>query len=383
MSILKSLCRPDEMSAILKLKFGTSSSLYTAKNDDLEYSDDLKYCYQTLNAVSRSFAVVIRQLPKELSISVCLFYLILRALDSIEDDMNCPKKRKVNLLRNFYTYNYQEDWTLTHIGDKEEYRELLANYNKVTKSFLSIDKKYQDIITEICRKMGDGMADFVETEIHSVKDYDLYCHHVAGLVGVGLSKIFAASEIEDYNLQFQDMLSNSMGLFLQKTNIIRDYKEDLEEKRTFWPKEIWSVYASNLNVFSENPNSKNAASCLNHLINNALAHVIDCLEYLKKIKHHRIFKFCAIPQVMAIATLCKAYNNPKVFVENVKIRKGLAAKLILNTNTIQDVIKTYEEMILTIERKISDNTPKSKETIELIQHIKAYFKVNRQELVSL
>ena len=30
-------------------------------------------------------------------------------------------------------------------------------------------------------------------QVVSVKDYDLYCHYVAGLVGVGLSHLFASS----------------------------------------------------------------------------------------------------------------------------------------------------------------------------------------------
>lgn len=34
-------------------------------------------------------------------------------------------------------------------------------------------------------------------------------------------------------------LAISMGLFLQKTNIIRDYLEDILETRQFWPKDIW------------------------------------------------------------------------------------------------------------------------------------------------
>lgn len=33
-------------------------------------------------------------------------------------------------------------------------------------------------------------------------------------------------------------LANSMGLFLQKTNIIRDYLEDILEGRVFWPKSV-------------------------------------------------------------------------------------------------------------------------------------------------
>ena len=33
-------------------------------------------------------------------------------------------------------------------------------------------------------------------------------------------------------------LANSMGLFLQKTNIIRDYLEDYVDGRAFWPQEV-------------------------------------------------------------------------------------------------------------------------------------------------
>ena len=37
--------------------------------------------------------------------------------------------------------------------------------------------------------MGEGMAEFIETDVTSIKDYDLYCHYVAGLVGIGLSQV--------------------------------------------------------------------------------------------------------------------------------------------------------------------------------------------------
>jgi farnesyl-diphosphate farnesyltransferase len=46
----------------------------------------------------------------------------------------------------------------------------------------------------------------------------------------------------------------SMGLFLQKTNIIRDYREDLDDKRRFWPKEVWSKYATDLGDFADPKN---------------------------------------------------------------------------------------------------------------------------------
>lgn len=61
---------------------------------------------------------------------------------------------------------------------------------------------------------------------------------MAGLVGVGLSKLFSASKLEDPEVGQDTELANSMGLFLQKTNIIRDYLEDTQEGRAFWPQEV-------------------------------------------------------------------------------------------------------------------------------------------------
>lgn len=65
-----------------------------------------------------------------------------------------------------------------------------------------------------------------------------YCHYVAGLVGVGLSQLFSASKLEDPEVGRDTELANSMGLFLQKTNIIRDYLEDTQQGRAFWPQEV-------------------------------------------------------------------------------------------------------------------------------------------------
>ena len=59
-------------------------------------------------------------------------------------------------------------------------------------------------------------------------------------MGIGLTKIFVASGLEDKAVDVENRLSNVMGLFLQKTNIIRDYLEDVLQKREFWPQEVTS-----------------------------------------------------------------------------------------------------------------------------------------------
>ena len=38
-----------------------------------------------------------------------------------------------------------------------------------------------------------------------------------------------------------------------------------------------------------------------------------CLAYMAKLRNRDIFRFCAIPQVMAIGTLAMCYDNHAVF----------------------------------------------------------------------
>lgn len=76
-----------------------------------------------------------------------------------------------------------------------------------------------------------------------------YCHYVAGLVGIGLSRLFSASEFEDPLVGEDTECANSMGLFLQKTNIIRDYLEDQLEGREFWPQEVTDMGCLGENSF--------------------------------------------------------------------------------------------------------------------------------------
>ena len=55
--------------------------------DTADASEDVHFCDEMLGKVSRSFSAVIRQLPKGLALEILIFYLTLRALDTVEDDM--------------------------------------------------------------------------------------------------------------------------------------------------------------------------------------------------------------------------------------------------------------------------------------------------------
>ena len=53
-----------------------------------------------------------------------------------------------------------------------------------------------------------------------------------------------------------------------------------------------------------------------------MAHATDSLDYMSRLRDVQVFRFCAIPQVMAIATLAECYDNPKVFKTVVKIPRS-------------------------------------------------------------
>ncbi len=46
-----------------------------------------------------------------------------------------------------------------------EYQRLMAQYPLVTDAFLGLDQKFQDVIADICKRMGNGMADFIPQEV--------------------------------------------------------------------------------------------------------------------------------------------------------------------------------------------------------------------------
>src|ERR1700761_7580792 len=98
----------------------------------------LKQCYFYLDMTSRSFAAVIKELHPELLVPVCLFYLVLRGLDTIEDDMTIKLEEKEPLLREFYSILEQNGWSYDGNHAKEKDRDLLVEFPVVITEFKKI-----------------------------------------------------------------------------------------------------------------------------------------------------------------------------------------------------------------------------------------------------
>ncbi|KAH7834253.1 hypothetical protein Vadar_014197 [Vaccinium darrowii] len=291
------------------------------------------FCYTMLHKLSTSFALVIQQLGPEL-----------RDADQ-RSDFAAEKANGVKL--GFPRVRSQ--------GGTKEYKILMDEFHHVSTAFLELERRVMPPLSSV--------------QVETTDDYDEYCHYVAGLLGIGLSRLFHASRKEELA---PDSLSNSMGVFLQKTNIIRDYLEDISEipkPRMFWPRQIWSKYVNKLEELKYEENSVKAVQCLNEMVTNALTHMEDCLMYMLSLRDPAIFRLCAVPQIMAIGTLALSYNNVEVFRGVVKMRRGLAAKVIDRTKTMPDVYRAFYDFSCLLKSKVDKNDPNATITLSRIEAV--------------
>ncbi|KAF5850748.1 hypothetical protein GGP41_010404 [Bipolaris sorokiniana] len=333
------------------------------ERDESKEPESLKRCFHFLNQTSRSFAAVILELHPDLLVPVTLFYLILRGLDTIEDDMTIPLAKKEPLLRNFQDILEQDGWTFTENGPNEKDRQLLVEFNVVIEEFKKIKPAYKDIIKDITRRMGNGMADYANNAefnagVKTIKEYELYCHYVAGLVGEGCTRLFVEAGLANAALLKRPELMESMGQLLQQVNITRDIREDFDDGRRFWPKEIWSKHVDNFEDLFKPENKEKALKASSEMILTALTRADDCLYYLAGLREQSVFNFCAIPQSMAIATLEACFQNYDLFQKNVKITKGEACQLMVeSTQNLQLVCEVFRRYARKIAKKNNPHDP--------------------------
>ncbi|OWM80306.1 hypothetical protein CDL15_Pgr019586 [Punica granatum] len=322
------LKHPDEICPMIKL--GMQVRETEMRTPELHWA----FCYTMLRRVTSKFAVSLLQLGPEHR-NAMIFYLVLRALDTIEDDMSLSSEVKTPILEDFHEHIYDRDWHFS--CGSSDCRVLMDQFHLVRQAFLELDKSHQEMIKDVTERMGAGMAKFIDKEIETIDDLNEYGYYVAGLPLHGMLKMFVVPGLEDSDAEY-GRLSNSMGLFIMDLK----YEE----------------------------NSVEAVRCLNEMITSSLVHVEDCFKYLSVVKDvPALFRLFALRQVMAIGALALCYNNIDVFRFGVKQRRGLIAKLTERTRTMSDVYGVFFEFCSLMKSKVDRHDPNATETVRRLDDI--------------
>ncbi|PSK56933.1 hypothetical protein B9Z65_6557 [Elsinoe australis] len=323
---------PQELLAIIQWKIWYQP---THARDSSKASSGLKECWRFLRLSSRSFETVIRELPPELVTPVCIFYLILRSLDTIEDDMTIHPSEKEHLLRQFHTHISDPLWSYTGNSPTMLDRPLLLNFPYISREYNKLKPEHQRIIASITAQMGAGMAEIaasLDSGITTNPSYELYCHYVAGLVGTGLTSLFTAASLAPSSLHSHPTWTESTAQFLQQTNIIRDVRADHDDGRSFWPEQVWRKHVDAFEDLFLPQHRDEAVRCGQEMVLLALGRAEEALRYMALLEEgdEAVLRFVAIPQCMAFATLEACSGNREVFAGKVKISRGVACRVMMD-----------------------------------------------------
>lgn len=173
-----------------------------------------KYCQEKAAASGSSFYYSFLFLDPKQKQAMIALYAFCREVDDIVDE--CTEE---NIARTKLQW-----W-------REEIARLFAKEPRhpVSKSLLSSLENF-DLAEEYFLEIIDGMEMDLDYEAYpSFKELGLYCHRVAGVVGLLSAEIFGYQDRKTLDY------ARDLGFAFQLTNILRDVREDADRGRIYIP----------------------------------------------------------------------------------------------------------------------------------------------------
>lgn len=176
--------------------------------------DPHQYCQDKAAASGSSFYYSFLFLPPERRRAITALYAYCREVDDVVDECTDPGVARTKLA-----------WW------REELKRLFAGQpqHPVTRALADVIGPF-GISEEQLATVIDGMA--MDLDYNRYPDFDtlkVYCHRVAGVVGLMSARIFGYSD--ERTLGY----AADLGLAFQLTNIIRDVGEDARRNRVYLP----------------------------------------------------------------------------------------------------------------------------------------------------
>lgn len=274
-----------------------------------------------LEAVSRTFALTIPQLPPALAPVVSNAYLLCRITDTLEDEpaLSAPDKRRFcDQFAEVVAGSASAERFARELAPRLTESTIPAEHELIreTPRVIAITQRFtrpqRDALVDCIRIMGDGMAWFQEHAsargLTDLAALDRYCYYVAGVVGEMLTRLFC--EYSPVMARLRDTLmplSVSFGQGLQMTNILKDVWEDLARGACWLPRDLFANAGFDLDELAPGHHTPGFDRALRELIGVAHGHLKNALHYTLLIPSHEtgIRNFCLWAIGMAVLTLRK------------------------------------------------------------------------------
>ncbi|MDA8246303.1 MAG: phytoene/squalene synthase family protein [Acidithiobacillus ferriphilus] len=286
----------------------------------------LAYQAQSLQAVSRTFALTIPQLPETLRDAVGNGYLLCRIADTIEDDPDLPWEKKAYWQAEFlkvvegagdataFAAAFGADLSAAM---PEAEHDLIRHTPEVVAITHSFTLAQRSALSRCVRIMGMGMAEFQQHAslqgLADMAEMDRYCYVVAGVVGEMLTSLFVEYEprLAPHDAEMQQ-LAVSFGQGLQMTNILKDVWDDWQRGVSWMPRAVFQRHGCDITAVRPGGHDPAFAAGLNELLGMAAGHLQNALRYTLLIPAEQtgMRDFCLWAIAMAVLTLRRISENP-------------------------------------------------------------------------
>lgn len=180
-----------------------------------------EYCQNKAAQSGSNFYYSFLTLPNDKRAAITALYAFCREVDDIVDNRGELHIKQVKL-----------DWWRQEIDN-------LFNgkpQHPITRALLEHIHQF-NLVQENLLEILDGMEmDLQAVRYPDFKELSLYCHRVAGVVGIMSAQIFGYQDRQ--TLKY----AHNLGVAFQLTNIIRDVYEDMRHDRLYLPQEELAHY---------------------------------------------------------------------------------------------------------------------------------------------
>ena len=310
--------------AVKDLASGTMGSILT---------ESLEFCRSILQTVSRSFALTIPMVEQNILVPIMVGYLEARILDSFEDEVGRKETTLDQRMQAMDTImeiidNPDSEGTkekIAHIsgmaGDyisNPHYQKLVENFESVMRIHRTFDDGTKASMSFWLNEMNFGMKKFLELTIRDFENLDEYCYYVAGTPSGFLTELILnnSDELTPEQDATLKRTERDFGLFLQKVNIIRDFREDIKRnEKIFWPHCLFEPHGLGPKDLLDPMNKHVAMEALAAMLTNASQHIQPVKEYLLAIpeQYNGFRRGAAVNFQMGVGTLEAMRGNSDVF----------------------------------------------------------------------
>lgn len=308
-----------------------------------------------LAAVSRSFYLTLKALPKELREPVSLAYLLARTADTIADTAAAPACLRKECLIELDLLIQKTDAThLLNLVDRlrlefaphqtdEAERRLMEKVGEAFEWMNTMHGQAEIAIKSVLATIIEGQRLDIERfpsdgklrSLETAEELHQYTWLVAGCVGEFWTRL-CASELEgtwDASVSIDQMIADGvhMGKGLQLVNILRDVGKDRRLGRVYLPAEEWRLTGID-SVAAVVHDSRCLRPTWSHWVMHCREHLEAGLNYVCRLRHGKLRYATALPLFLAQATLKKLDRASWPEIEaGVKINRIEVAKLLAET----------------------------------------------------